>query len=120
MKYYNFVSLRRLISVEEELRREQRKMSETLTYKQRVIEAQEHKIAALDAANSRLMTALNELKDRYQEAATVVHKSNNNNHHNNNNNNNNNDNVVSNINSRVLNPNQRLLEELSELKSSSC
>ncbi|XP_015434231.1 PREDICTED: probable Ras GTPase-activating protein [Dufourea novaeangliae] len=62
----------RLISVEEELRREQQKMSATLSYKQRVIDAQEQQIAALDAANLRLMTsntrllsALSTLKQRY-------------------------------------------------------
>ncbi|XP_012145048.1 ras GTPase-activating protein raskol isoform X8 [Megachile rotundata] len=62
----------RLISVEEELRREQLKMSAALSYKQRVIDAQEQQIAALDAANSRLMTsntrllsALSTLKQRY-------------------------------------------------------
>ncbi|XP_043784314.1 ras GTPase-activating protein nGAP isoform X2 [Apis laboriosa] len=62
----------RLISVEEELRREQQKMSAALSYKQRVIDAQEQQIAALDAANSRLMTsntkllsALSTLKQRY-------------------------------------------------------
>lgn len=65
-------------------------MSETLTHKQRLIEAQEHQIAALDAANSRLMSALNQLQDRYQGS------------------------------NNQLNANQRLLEELSELKSSSC
>ncbi|RZF36830.1 hypothetical protein LSTR_LSTR012708 [Laodelphax striatellus] len=56
-----------LISVEEELRMEQRKMSDKLTHKQRVIEAQEHQIAALDAANNRLLAALNQLKDRFQD-----------------------------------------------------
>lgn len=81
----------RLISVEEELRQEQRKMSDTLSHKQRVIEAQEHQIAALDAANNRLLAALSQLKERYQG------KSNNN---------------SSNT--------QRLLAELGELKSSSC
>ncbi|XP_054007694.1 ras GTPase-activating protein raskol isoform X3 [Hylaeus anthracinus] len=45
----------RLISVEEERRREQQKMSAALSYKQRVIDAQEQQIAALDAANSCLM-----------------------------------------------------------------
>lgn len=104
-------------------------MSETLTYKQRVIEAQEHKIAALDAANNRLMIALNDLKDRYHEAASTVNNNNNNNNNicsnNGNNNNGGNNNNDSNLNSnssnnRMLNPNQRLLEELSELKSSSC
>lgn len=78
------------MSVEEELRHEQRKMSDTLTHKQRVIEAQEHQIAALDAANNRLLAALSQLKERYQG------KSNNN------------------------SSTQRLLAELGELKSSSC
>ncbi|CAD1476487.1 unnamed protein product, partial [Heterotrigona itama] len=64
-----------LISVEEELRREQQKMSAALSYKQRVIDAQEQQIAALDAANSRLMTsntkllsALSTLKQRYKSS----------------------------------------------------
>ncbi|KAK7789430.1 hypothetical protein R5R35_004961 [Gryllus longicercus] len=55
----------RLITVEEELRREQQKMSDALSHKQRVIEAQEHQIAALDAANGRLLAALTALKERY-------------------------------------------------------
>ncbi len=76
--------------MEEELRREQRKMSETLMHKQRLIEAQEHQIAALDATNTKLLSALNQLKDRYQGT------------------------------NNKMNTNQRLLEELSELKSSSC
>ena len=59
-----FIYFRRLISVEEELRREQRKMSDTLTHKQRVIEAQEHQIAVLDATNNRLLSALNQLQER--------------------------------------------------------
>lgn len=79
----------RLISVEEELRREQQKMSDALSHKQRVIEAQEHKIAALDAANNRLLSALTTLKDRYALQ-------------------------------QGKNGAQRLLAELSELKSSSC
>jgi len=83
----------RLISVEEELRHEQRKMSETLSHKQKVIEAQEHQIAALDAANNRLLAALSQLKDRYQTKT-----------------NNNNANTGA----------KRLLAELGELKSSSC
>lgn len=65
-------------------------MSETLSHKQRLIEAQEHQIEALDAANNRLLSALNQLKDRYQGS------------------------------NNKLNSNQRLLEELGELKSSSC
>lgn len=62
----------RLISVEEELRREQQKMSATLSYKQCLIDAQKQQIAALDAANTRLMSsntrllsALSLLKQQY-------------------------------------------------------
>lgn len=62
------------MSLEEELRREQQKMSAALSYKQRVIDAQEQQIAALDAANSRLMSsntrllsALSTLKQRYNK-----------------------------------------------------
>ncbi|XP_061715396.1 ras GTPase-activating protein raskol isoform X2 [Cydia pomonella] len=54
----------RLISVEDELRREQRKMAAALSHKQRVIEAQEHRIAALDEANTRLLSALVHLQQR--------------------------------------------------------
>lgn len=54
----------RLICVEEELRREQRKMAAALSHKQRVIEAQEHRIAALDEANTRLLSALVHLQQR--------------------------------------------------------
>lgn len=64
--------------MEEELRREQQKMSAALTYKQRVIDAQEQQIAALDAANSRLMSsntrllsALTTLKQRYTKQPTA-------------------------------------------------
>ncbi|CAH1402957.1 unnamed protein product [Nezara viridula] len=80
----------RLMAVEEELRREQRKMSDTLSHKQRVIEAQEHRIAALDATNNRLLTALAQLKERYQAAESLA------------------------------SPSQRLLSSLTELQSSSC
>ncbi|XP_057324874.1 ras GTPase-activating protein raskol isoform X3 [Microplitis mediator] len=74
-KMKNIIS--RLISVEEELRREQQKMSAALSYKQRVIDAQEQQIAALDAANTRLMSsnsrllsALSTLKQRYNISKT--------------------------------------------------
>ena len=67
------------MSLEEELRREQQKMSAALSYKQRVIDAQEQQIAALDAANSRLMSsnsrllsALSTLKQRYNNNKTQV------------------------------------------------
>ncbi|XP_065087425.1 ras GTPase-activating protein raskol isoform X3 [Ochlerotatus camptorhynchus] len=56
----------RLLAMEEELRREQYKMSLVLTHKQRVIEAQGQQIAALDAANNRLLTALSSLRNRYE------------------------------------------------------
>ncbi|XP_075156603.1 ras GTPase-activating protein raskol isoform X2 [Haematobia irritans] len=56
----------RLITMEEELRREQLKMSLALSHKQRVIEEQGQQIAALDAANSRLLNALTVLRQRYE------------------------------------------------------
>ncbi|KAL5277759.1 DAB2IP family protein [Megaselia abdita] len=59
--------IERLISMEEDLRREQLKMSLALTYKQRVIEAQGQQIAALDAANNRLLSALTSLRKRYED-----------------------------------------------------
>lgn len=52
--------------MEEELRREQYKMSLILTHKQRVIEAQGQQIAQLDAANNRLLSELSCLKSRYE------------------------------------------------------
>lgn len=93
-KFNSFLFFR-LMSVEDELRREQRKMSDTLTHKQRVIDAQEHQIAALDAANNRLLNALSQLKERYQLNNGKT-------------------------NSPSPNINHRLLAELGELKSSSC
>lgn len=56
----------RLITVEEELRKEQQEMAGVISAKQKVIDAQERRIHTLDAANVRLMTALNQLKERYQ------------------------------------------------------
>ncbi|XP_048481849.1 ras GTPase-activating protein raskol isoform X1 [Plutella xylostella] len=64
----------RLFCVEEELRREQRKMAAALSHKQRVIEAQEHRIAALDEANTRLLSALVHLQQR---APSAPHQPNN-------------------------------------------
>ena len=52
--------------MEEELRREQMKMSLALSHNQRVIEAQGQQIAALDAANNRLLSALTALRQRYE------------------------------------------------------
>ncbi|XP_035222781.1 ras GTPase-activating protein nGAP-like isoform X3 [Stegodyphus dumicola] len=56
----------RLITVEEELRREQQEMQGVILAKQKVIDAQERKIQTLDAANTRLLAALAQLKERYQ------------------------------------------------------
>ncbi|EAU76246.2 AGAP004692-PA [Anopheles gambiae str. PEST] len=56
----------RLLTMEEELRQEQYKMSLVLSHKQRVIEAQGKQIAALDAANNRLLSALSTLQNRYE------------------------------------------------------
>ncbi|XP_053601320.1 ras GTPase-activating protein raskol isoform X3 [Plodia interpunctella] len=70
----------RLICVEEELRREQRKMAAALSHKQRVIEAQEHRIAALDEANTRLLSALVHLQQRAPHPAPAHPPSHNNSH----------------------------------------
>ncbi|KAI4492127.1 hypothetical protein M0802_010024 [Mischocyttarus mexicanus] len=65
-----------LISMEEESRRKEQKLSAALSYKQRVIDALEQQIAALDAENSRLtisntrlLSALTDLKQRYNSKA---------------------------------------------------
>ena len=52
--------------MEEELRREQYKMSLIINHKQRVIEAQGQQIAELDAANNRLLSELTCLRNRYE------------------------------------------------------
>lgn len=64
--YMLFPHPHRLITMEEDLRREQLKMSLALSNKQRVIEAQGQQIAALDAANNRLLNALSSLRQRYE------------------------------------------------------
>uniref|UniRef100_A0A673LEI0 Disabled homolog 2-interacting protein-like n=1 Tax=Sinocyclocheilus rhinocerous TaxID=307959 RepID=A0A673LEI0_9TELE len=55
----------RLMSVEEELKKDHADMQAIVDSKQKIIEAQEKRIASLDAANARLMSALSQLKDRY-------------------------------------------------------
>uniref|UniRef100_A0A8C1DZ37 DAB2 interacting protein a n=1 Tax=Cyprinus carpio carpio TaxID=630221 RepID=A0A8C1DZ37_CYPCA len=55
----------RLMSVEEELKKDHTDMQAIVDSKQKIIEAQEKRIASLDAANARLMSALSQLKDRY-------------------------------------------------------
>ncbi|XP_038063625.1 ras GTPase-activating protein nGAP-like isoform X2 [Patiria miniata] len=56
----------RLVTVEEELKKEQEEMVAVVSAKQKIIEAQEKRIESLDAANVRLMRALDQLKERYQ------------------------------------------------------
>ncbi|XP_035496592.2 disabled homolog 2-interacting protein isoform X2 [Scophthalmus maximus] len=55
----------RLMAVEEELKKDHSDMQAVVDSKQKIIEAQEKRIASLDAANSRLMAALTQLKERY-------------------------------------------------------
>ncbi|XP_031425987.1 disabled homolog 2-interacting protein isoform X2 [Clupea harengus] len=55
----------RLMSVEEELKKDHSDMQAIVDSKQKIIEAQEKRIASLDAANARLMSALTQLKERY-------------------------------------------------------
>ncbi|XP_047655937.1 disabled homolog 2-interacting protein isoform X1 [Tachysurus fulvidraco] len=55
----------RLMSVEEELKKDHADMQSIVDSKQKIIEAQEKRIASLDAANARLMSALSQLKERY-------------------------------------------------------
>lgn len=64
--FFSIIFIYRLINMEKELRQEQLKMSVALTHKQRVIEAQGQQIAALDAANNRLLSALSSLRQRYE------------------------------------------------------
>ncbi|XP_036435811.1 DAB2 interacting protein b isoform X1 [Colossoma macropomum] len=55
----------RLMSVEEELKKDHADMQALVDSKQKIIDAQEKRIASLDAANARLMSALSQLKERY-------------------------------------------------------
>ncbi|XP_053137561.1 disabled homolog 2-interacting protein isoform X3 [Hemicordylus capensis] len=55
----------RLMSVEEELKKDHVEMQAAVDSKQKIIDAQEKRIASLDAANARLMSALTQLKERY-------------------------------------------------------
>uniref|UniRef100_A0A7N6B7W5 RAS protein activator like 2 n=1 Tax=Anabas testudineus TaxID=64144 RepID=A0A7N6B7W5_ANATE len=55
----------RLMAVEEELKRDHAEMQAVIEAKQKVIDAQEKRIGSLDAANSRLMAALTQVKERY-------------------------------------------------------
>ncbi|XP_067339714.1 DAB2 interacting protein b isoform X4 [Channa argus] len=55
----------RLMSVEEELKKDHSDMQAVVDSKQKIIDAQEKRIVSLDAANARLMSALTQLKERY-------------------------------------------------------
>ncbi|KAM8930187.1 ras GTPase-activating protein nGAP isoform 2-T2 [Pelodytes ibericus] len=55
----------RLIAVEEELKKDHAKMQAVIDAKQKIIDAQEKRIMSLDAANTRLMSALTQVKERY-------------------------------------------------------
>ncbi|XP_029479607.2 ras GTPase-activating protein nGAP isoform X3 [Oncorhynchus nerka] len=55
----------RLMAVEEELKRDHTEMQVVIDAKQKIIDAQEKRISSLDAANSRLMSALTQVKERY-------------------------------------------------------
>ncbi|XP_058490808.1 ras GTPase-activating protein nGAP isoform X2 [Solea solea] len=55
----------RLMAVEAELKRDHAEMQSVIEAKQKIIDAQEKRIGSLDAANSRLMAALTQVKERY-------------------------------------------------------
>ncbi|CAB1418425.1 unnamed protein product [Pleuronectes platessa] len=55
----------RLMSVEEELKKDHSDMQAVVDSKQKIIDAQEKRIASLDATNARLMGTLTQLKERY-------------------------------------------------------
>uniref|UniRef100_A0A3Q2YTC5 Disabled homolog 2-interacting protein-like n=1 Tax=Hippocampus comes TaxID=109280 RepID=A0A3Q2YTC5_HIPCM len=61
----NSIISSRLMAVEEELKKDHSDMQAVVDSKQKIIEAQEKRIANLDATNSRLMAALAQLKERY-------------------------------------------------------
>ncbi|XP_070700741.1 ras GTPase-activating protein nGAP isoform X2 [Pempheris klunzingeri] len=61
----------RLMAVEEELRRDHAEMQAVIEAKQKIIDAQEKRIGSLDAANSRLMAALTQVKERYSAAPNL-------------------------------------------------
>lgn len=52
----------RLVTVEQELHREQQSLHNRVNTKQRVIDAQGRRITSLDAANARLLSAMDQLK----------------------------------------------------------
>lgn len=54
--------LDRLVSVESELRKEQKEMQEVIQAKQVIIEAQERRIKSVDSNNERLIATLNQIR----------------------------------------------------------
>ena len=65
----------RLVTVEEELRREQSEMAETLADKVKIIQTQEKQITSLDGANQRLLNVLGQLRDDDDEEEKEDEKS---------------------------------------------
>ncbi|XP_039192953.1 ras GTPase-activating protein nGAP [Crotalus tigris] len=59
----------RLMAVEEELKKDHAEMQATIDAKQKIIEAQEKRILSLDSANTRLMSALTQVKEHYDMQA---------------------------------------------------
>ncbi|XP_028937175.1 ras GTPase-activating protein nGAP isoform X3 [Ornithorhynchus anatinus] len=55
----------RLMAVEEELKKDHAEMQAVIDAKQKIIDAQEKRILSLDSANTRLMSALTQVKERY-------------------------------------------------------
>ncbi|NXY15611.1 NGAP protein, partial [Atrichornis clamosus] len=55
----------RLVAVEEELKKDHAEMQAVIDAKQKIIDAQEKRIAFLDSTNMRLMGALTQVKERY-------------------------------------------------------
>lgn len=54
--------LDRLVSVESELREEQKEMQEVIQAKQVIIEAQERRIKSADSSNAKLIATLNQIR----------------------------------------------------------
>ncbi|XP_054977434.1 ras GTPase-activating protein nGAP isoform X2 [Sorex araneus] len=59
----------RLMAVEEELKKDHAEMQAVIDAKQKIIDAQEKRILSLDSANTRLMSALTQVKERYSVQA---------------------------------------------------
>ena len=62
----------RLAQQEESLRTEQMQLQCVVSEKQRIISSQQQQIAALDAANHRLLSAMGQLKERFGGSGTQL------------------------------------------------